>query len=60
MEGHGADAAPATEVAHAIVVDGGEAIADTNDVATAEGAQALVDRCVDARNMRANRPPPAW
>jgi NAD(P)-dependent dehydrogenase (short-subunit alcohol dehydrogenase family) len=48
MDGHGADTAPATEVTHGIVADGGEAIADTNDVATAEGAQALVRRCVDA------------
>jgi NAD(P)-dependent dehydrogenase (short-subunit alcohol dehydrogenase family) len=48
IEGHGADAAPATEVAHGIVVDGGKAIADTHDVATAAGAQALVDRCADA------------
>jgi NAD(P)-dependent dehydrogenase (short-subunit alcohol dehydrogenase family) len=48
MEGHGADAAPATEVAHGIVVDGGDAIADTNNVAAAAGAQALVERCVDA------------
>jgi NAD(P)-dependent dehydrogenase (short-subunit alcohol dehydrogenase family) len=46
MEGDGADAAVASVVAGEIVASGGEAIADTNDVASAAGAQALVEAAV--------------
>jgi NAD(P)-dependent dehydrogenase (short-subunit alcohol dehydrogenase family) len=46
MSGDGADAAPSTRVAAQIVEAGGEAIADGSDVATAAGAQALVDAAV--------------
>ena len=42
MEGEGADAGPASAVADEIVAAGGEAVADTNDVATAAGGEALV------------------
>jgi NAD(P)-dependent dehydrogenase (short-subunit alcohol dehydrogenase family) len=47
MEGVGADAEPASTVAAEIVAAGGAAIADTSDVATVAGAQALVDAAVD-------------
>ena len=47
MEGVGADAGPASAVAAEIVAAGGVAIADTNDVATTAGAQALVDAAVE-------------
>jgi NAD(P)-dependent dehydrogenase (short-subunit alcohol dehydrogenase family) len=47
MEGAGADAAPASTVAAEIVAAGGVAIADISDVATAAGAQALVDAAVE-------------
>jgi NAD(P)-dependent dehydrogenase (short-subunit alcohol dehydrogenase family) len=43
MEGVGTDAEPASAVAGEIVAAGGAAIADDNDVATAAGAQLLVD-----------------
>ena len=47
MEGDGADAGPASTVAAEIVAAGGAAIADTSDVATPSGAQALVDAAVE-------------
>jgi NAD(P)-dependent dehydrogenase (short-subunit alcohol dehydrogenase family) len=47
MEGVGADAAPASTVAAEIVAADGVAIADNSDVATAAGAQALVDAAVE-------------
>jgi NAD(P)-dependent dehydrogenase (short-subunit alcohol dehydrogenase family) len=47
MEGEGADAGPASTVAAEIVAAGGAAIADTSDVATPAGAQALVDAAVE-------------
>jgi NAD(P)-dependent dehydrogenase (short-subunit alcohol dehydrogenase family) len=47
MDGIGADAEPASTVAVEIVAAGGVAIADPNDVATAAGAQALVDAAVE-------------
>jgi NAD(P)-dependent dehydrogenase (short-subunit alcohol dehydrogenase family) len=47
MDGVGADAEPAATVAAEIVADGGEAIADGNDVAASAGAQALVDAAVE-------------
>ena len=47
MEGVGTDAEPASTVAAEIDAAGGIAIADTNDVATVAGAQALVDATVE-------------
>ena len=46
IEGVGADAGPASTVAAEIVAAGGAAIADNSDVATAAGAQAVVDAAV--------------
>jgi NAD(P)-dependent dehydrogenase (short-subunit alcohol dehydrogenase family) len=43
MAGVGVDAGPASTVAAEIVAAGGVAIADSSDVSTADGAQALVD-----------------
>ena len=48
MEGVGADSEPASAVAAEIHAAGGVAIADTSDVSTAEGAQALVDAAKSA------------
>ena len=47
MEGEGADAGPAAAVLSEIAATGGTAIADTNDVATPSGAQALVEAAVE-------------
>jgi len=47
MEGFGADPEPSSAVAAEIVDAGGVAIADSNDVASAGGAQALVDAAVE-------------
>jgi NAD(P)-dependent dehydrogenase (short-subunit alcohol dehydrogenase family) len=47
MEGLGADARPASRVVEEIVDDGGVAIDDHHDVATPEGAQALVDLTIE-------------
>ena len=46
MEGVGTDDEPASAVAAEIVAAGGAAIADTSDVATAAGAQALVEAAI--------------
>jgi NAD(P)-dependent dehydrogenase (short-subunit alcohol dehydrogenase family) len=46
MEGTGADQGPAAEVVEQIAASGGTALADTSDVATASGAQALVAAAV--------------
>jgi NAD(P)-dependent dehydrogenase (short-subunit alcohol dehydrogenase family) len=46
MEGVGADAGPASAVVAEIVAAGGTAIADTSDVATVAGAEAIVDAAV--------------
>src|SRR5207237_8333811 len=43
IEGRGADAGPASEVAAEIVAAGGAAVADASDVSTPPGAQALID-----------------
>ena len=43
MEGTGSDAAPADEVVAAIAAAGGSAVAETSDISSAGGAQALVD-----------------
>jgi NAD(P)-dependent dehydrogenase (short-subunit alcohol dehydrogenase family) len=45
--GEGADAEPASAVVGEIVAAGGDAIADANDVASAAGAQALVDGALE-------------
>ena len=42
IDGSGADAGPAASVAAEITADGGTAIADTNDISTAEGGDALI------------------
>jgi NAD(P)-dependent dehydrogenase (short-subunit alcohol dehydrogenase family) len=47
MEGTGADAGPAAEVVREIIEAGGTALADTNDVATETGAQALVAAAIE-------------
>ena len=47
MEGAGTDAGPASTVAAEIVAAGGAAVADTSDVASAAGAQTLVDTAVE-------------
>jgi NAD(P)-dependent dehydrogenase (short-subunit alcohol dehydrogenase family) len=47
MDGVGADAEPAATVAGEIVAAGGVATADTSDVATVAGSQALVDAAVE-------------
>jgi NAD(P)-dependent dehydrogenase (short-subunit alcohol dehydrogenase family) len=41
--GNGADPGPASAAASAIVAAGGEAVADTHDIATPDGARALVE-----------------
>jgi NAD(P)-dependent dehydrogenase (short-subunit alcohol dehydrogenase family) len=47
MDGRGADAGPASAVAGEIAAAGGTAVADTSDVATAAGAQAVVAAAVE-------------
>ena len=47
MGGDGSDAGPAAAVVAEIVAAGGTAVADTSDVATVAGAEALVARAVD-------------
>jgi NAD(P)-dependent dehydrogenase (short-subunit alcohol dehydrogenase family) len=47
MDGRGADAGPASGVVDEIVAAGGVAVADAHDVATEEGAEALVDTAVE-------------
>jgi NAD(P)-dependent dehydrogenase (short-subunit alcohol dehydrogenase family) len=47
MEGVGSDAGPASTVASEIVDAGGAAIADTHDVATTAGAEALVGAAME-------------
>ncbi len=47
MDGVGADADPASTVVAEIASAGGTAGADTNDVATVEGAQSLIDATVE-------------
>lgn len=46
MDGAGADPAPAESVVAAIRADGGRAVADTNDVSTAEGGAAVVQAAI--------------
>jgi NAD(P)-dependent dehydrogenase (short-subunit alcohol dehydrogenase family) len=45
--GSGSDAGPAADAVEEIVAAGGEAVADTSDIGTAAGAQALVDQVID-------------
>ena len=48
VDGTGGDAGPAQLVVDEIKAAGGEAVADTNSVATPEGGQAIVQRALDA------------
>jgi len=47
VDGTGGDAGPAQRVVDEITAAGGEAVADTNSVATAEGGAAIVQTAVD-------------
>lgn len=47
MEGEGEDAGPAQEVVEQIIAAGGKAVADTNDVSTEAGGEAIVDTALD-------------
>ena len=47
-DGSGADAGPAAEVAAEIRAGGGEAVASSDDITTAEGAARLVEQAIDA------------
>jgi len=47
LQGAGADAGPAQEVAEEIRAGGGEAVACTDSVATAEGGQAIIQAALD-------------
>ena len=48
VSGEGGDKGPAQHVVDEIEALGGEAVADTNSVATAEGGKAVVQTAVDA------------
>ncbi|MFG1827139.1 SDR family oxidoreductase [Microbispora bryophytorum] len=48
LDGTGASSGPTAEVAELIVKNGGEAVASTDDVATPEGAEAIVRTALDA------------
>ncbi|MDQ1431025.1 MAG: hypothetical protein QOF40_1627 [Actinomycetota bacterium] len=48
VDGSGRDAGPAQQVVDEIKAAGGEAVADTNSVATPEGGQAIVQSALDA------------
>ncbi|MEU7696371.1 MULTISPECIES: SDR family oxidoreductase [Microbispora] len=48
LDGTGASSGPAAEVAELIVKNGGEAVASTDNVATPEGAEAIVRTALDA------------
>jgi NAD(P)-dependent dehydrogenase (short-subunit alcohol dehydrogenase family) len=47
MDGEGASAGPAQEVVDEIVAAGGEAVANTDDVSSFDGAKKLVDQAVE-------------
>lgn len=47
MEGEGVDVGPAKSVADEIVAAGGDAVADTNDVSTPAGGQAIIDSALE-------------
>jgi NAD(P)-dependent dehydrogenase (short-subunit alcohol dehydrogenase family) len=48
MEGEGTDAGPAQKVVDEITAAGGQAVADTHDVSTQEGGEAIVEAAVKA------------
>ncbi len=48
VDGSGADAGPAQTVVDEITAAGGEAVADTNSVATKDGGEAIIQTAVDA------------
>ncbi|MGW3651540.1 SDR family NAD(P)-dependent oxidoreductase [Streptomyces sp. NPDC000878] len=48
IEGDGADIGPAQTVVEEIEAAGGEAVADTNDVSTPAGGQAIIDSAINA------------
>ena len=48
MEGEGADVGPAESVVAEIRTAGGEAVADTHDVSTPEGGEAIVNTALDS------------
>jgi NAD(P)-dependent dehydrogenase (short-subunit alcohol dehydrogenase family) len=48
VSGEGADRGPASRVADEITAAGGEAVADTNSVATPEGGEAIVQTALEA------------
>jgi NAD(P)-dependent dehydrogenase (short-subunit alcohol dehydrogenase family) len=48
VDGTGTNATPGEETVAAIVAAGGEAVVDTNSVATAEGGEAIVQTALDA------------
>jgi NAD(P)-dependent dehydrogenase (short-subunit alcohol dehydrogenase family) len=48
MDGTGASAGPAHQVAEEIVAAGGEAVANTDDISDWDGAKRLVDQAIDA------------
>ena len=45
-DGSGTDSGPAREVADEIIAEGGQAVANTDDISSWEGARGLVDQCV--------------
>jgi NAD(P)-dependent dehydrogenase (short-subunit alcohol dehydrogenase family) len=47
MDGEGEDTGPAQSVVAEIVAAGGEAVADTNDVSTQDGGQAIIDNALN-------------
>ncbi|MFE1962156.1 SDR family NAD(P)-dependent oxidoreductase [Streptomyces sp. NPDC059479] len=47
MEGDGSDTGPAQSVVEEIAADGGEAVADTNDVSTQAGGEAIIDSAIE-------------
>ena len=47
LDGGGHDRSPAHEVAHEICAEGGSAVANADDVATWDGAAALIDQAVE-------------
>lgn len=48
LDGTGASAGPAAEIAGLITKNGGQAVASTDDISTPEGARAVVQAAVDA------------
>jgi len=47
-DGSGSDVGPAQQVANEIIAAGGEAVANTDDVSSTEGAQQMIDQAVEA------------